>query len=118
MGQLGDILKTLLGHNEDYDEDYGTAIGQDEKLSDCLACERAVVDEQLAHGRLLIKTSEYLRNKYGDQCVDRTIQRLYKRKQRGRCEVSRKRKEDEQTLENAIRIFSPVKKDPFEDQTV
>ena len=58
MGQLGDIWKTLTGQNDDYDLDYGTAIRQQEDLSNCLACERAVVDEQLAHGRLLIKTSE------------------------------------------------------------
>ena len=105
MGQLGDILRTITGQYDENEIDYGTAIGQDNELSNCLACERAVVDEQMAHGRLLIKTSEYLRHKYGDKCVDRTIQRLYKRKQRGNCEVKRRNKEIESTIENLSRVF-------------
>jgi len=93
MNFLRDILGTVLGQNEynydelepldsDLDANYSTILGHDDKN---LLCEKQIVQCQITNDRLLGSTSTSLRKKYGNDVVNRAIQRLSQRRKRGKC---------------------------------
>jgi len=100
MNFLDDIMRTVLGQNEDnYNQnqvessrmqvessrmqvDDSTIQGHDDKN---LQCEKQIIQCQVTNGRLLGSTSTSLRKKYGDEVVNKAIQRLAKRRIRGKC---------------------------------
>ena len=93
MNFLEDIMRTVLGQNEDsYNQnlaesyenqvDDSTIKGHDD---DNLQCEKQIIQCQITNDRLLGSTSTSLRKKYGNEIVNRTIRRLAKRRVRGKC---------------------------------
>ena len=86
-------MRTVLGQYEDnYDynqvessdlDDYdSTILGHDDKN---LQCEKQIIQCQITNDRLLGSTSKSLRKKYGNDIVNKAIQRLAKRRIRGKC---------------------------------
>jgi hypothetical protein len=53
------------------------------QFDDDIPIERAIKECQIENGRLMGSISSSLRRKYGDESVNRVIQRLSKRRQRG-----------------------------------
>jgi len=86
MDFLEDIMRTVLGQKGDnYNQnlaDDSTILGHDDKN---LQCEKQIIQCQITNDRLLGSTSTSLREKYGNDIVDRAIQRLAKRRIRGKC---------------------------------
>jgi len=93
MDFLKDIMRTVLGQYEDSDNqnqpndnqnqvDDSTILGHDDKN---LQCEKQIIQCQITNDRLLGSTSTSLRKKYGNDIVNRAIQRLSKRRIRGKC---------------------------------
>ena len=86
MEILADILRTVLGQNEDnYNQNQvedNQIQGHEDKN---LQCEKQIIQCQVTNDRLLGSTSASLRKKYGNDTVDRTIRRLAKRRVRGKC---------------------------------
>jgi len=104
-----DIKRTILGQYEDnYTdlepldsdlEDYDrTILGQDDKN---LQCEKQIIQCQITNDRLLGSTSKSLRKKYGNDVVNRAIQRLSQRRKRGKC--SRQAE-----INQLAKVFKPV----------
>ena len=102
MNILMDILSTVLGQKEDYDDDdevnSSTILVYDD---DNLQCEKQIIQCQITNDRLLGSTSASLRKKYGNDIVNRAIQRLSQRRKRGKC--SRKAE-----LMKIEKLFKPV----------
>tara|TARA_Y100000310_G_C20125257_1_gene553328 strand:+ start:67 stop:426 length:360 start_codon:yes stop_codon:yes gene_type:complete len=102
MNFLKDIIRTVLGQNEDiYDYnqvDDSTILGHDDKN---LQCEKQIIQCQITNDRLLGSTSASLRKKYGNDIVNRAIKRLSKRRIRGKC--SRKAE-----IEKVLKVWKPV----------
>ena len=109
MNFLEYIMSTVRGQNEDsYNhnlaESYenqandSTILGHDDKN---LQCEKQIIQCQVTNDRLLGSTSTSLREKYGNDIVDRAIQRLAKRRIRGKC--SRKAE-----IEKLSKTFKPL----------
>ena len=102
MNFLEDIMRTVLGQNEDtfsqnQVDDSEILLDDDKNLQ----CEKQIIQCQITNDRLLGSTSTSLRKKYGNDTVNRAIQRLSKRRIRGKC--SRK------AMLNEIAIkFKPV----------
>ena len=86
MNILEDIMRTVLGQNEDSDNqnlaESNTIQGHDD---DNLQCEKQIIQCQVTNDRLLGSTSTSLRKKYGNDIVNRAIRRLAKRRVRGKC---------------------------------
>ena len=86
MNILEDIMRTVLGQNEDSDNqnlaESNTIQGHDDKN---LQCEKQIIQCQVTNDRLLGSTSTSLRKKYGNDIVNRAIRRLAKRRVRGKC---------------------------------
>ena len=102
MNKLGDILSTILGqygdsYNQNQVEDNQIQGHEDKNLQ----CEKQIIQCQVTNDRLLGSTSTSLRKKYGDKTVNRAIQRLSKRRIRGKC--SRKAE-----LMKIEKLFKPV----------
>ena len=104
-----DIKRTILGQYEDNNtdlepldsdlEDYDrTILGQDDKN---LQCEKQIIQCQITNDRLLGSTSKSLRKKYGNDVVNRAIQRLSQRRKRGKC--SRQAE-----INQLAKVFKPV----------
>jgi len=110
MKIIGDILSTILGQNEyiydDLDENDSTILGHDDKN---LLCEKQIIQCQVTNDRLLGSTSASLRKKYGNDVVNRAIQRLAQRRKRGKC--SRKAE-----LMKIEKLFKPVIETYFKKQ--
>ena len=102
MNILEDIMRTVLGQNEDSDNqnlaESNTIQGHDDKN---LQCEKQIIQCQVTNDRLLGSTSTSLRKKYGDDIVDRSIRRLAQRRKRGKC--SRKAE-----IEKLSKTFKPL----------
>jgi len=102
MNILEDIMRTVLGQKEDYDDDdevnSSTILVYDD---DNLQCEKQIIQCQITNDRLLGSTSTSLRKKYGNDIVNRAIQRLSQRRKRGKC--SRKAE-----LMKIEKLFKPV----------
>jgi len=88
LGQNGDNYnQNLAEDNQNLAEDNqiqpndSTILGHDDKN---LACEKQIIQCQITNGRLLGSTSTSLRKKYGDEVVNTTINRLAKRRVRGK----------------------------------
>ena len=79
-------MRTVLGQyedNYDYNQvDDSTILGHDDNN---LQCEKQIIQCQITNDRLLGSTSKSLRKKYGDKTVNKAIQRLAKRRIRGKC---------------------------------
>ena len=78
-------MRTVLGQNEDSDNqnqpnDNQFLVYDDDNLQ----CEKQIIQCQITNGRLLGSTSTSLRKKYGDKVVDTSINRLAKRRVRGK----------------------------------
>jgi len=113
MKILDDFMRTVLGQYEDsYNEnqvDDSTILGQYEdsynenQVDDDknLQCEKQIIQCQITNDRLLGSTSKSLRKKYGNGTVERAINRLAKRRIRGKC--SRKAE-----LNELAKKFKPV----------
>ena len=93
MNILGDIMRTVLGQNEDnyfqnqveYNQDQpndNEIQGHDDKN---LQCEKQIIQCQVTNDRLLGSTSASLRKQYGNDIVNKAINRLAKRRVRGKC---------------------------------
>ena len=109
MEKLWDSISTILGLNWDNSRDFelndrdnenfdSTILGHDDKN---LQCEKQIIQCQITNDRLLGSTSKSLRKKYGNEIVDRAIQRLSQRRKRGKC--SRKAE-----INQLAKIFKPV----------
>ena len=79
MEILGDILRTIQGQKEDSVNDF--QVYDDDNLQ----CEKQIIQCQITNDRLLGSTSKSLRKKYGNDTVNKAIQRLSKRRIRGKC---------------------------------
>ena len=109
MNILEDIVRTVLGQNEDnYNqnqvEDNQNQVEDNQFLvydDDNLQCEKQIIQCQVTNDRLLGSTSTSLRKKYGNDTVNKAIQRLAKRRIRGKC--SRKA-----SLMKIEKLFKPV----------
>ena len=93
MDIFADIMRTILGQSEDNDfqnqvessriqVDDNEIQGHDDKN---LQCEKQIIQCQVTNDRLLGSTSTSLRKKYGNDIVNKAIQRLAKRRIRGKC---------------------------------
>ena len=86
MNILEDIMRTVLGQNEDI---YNQNQVEDNQIQghddDNLQCEKQIIQCQITNDRLLGSTSTSLRKKYGNDIVNRAIKRLSKRRIRGKC---------------------------------
>jgi len=79
-------MRTVLGQNEDSDnqnqvEDNQFLVYDDDNLQ----CEKQIIQCQITNDRLLGSTSASLRKKYGNDTVNKAINRLAKRRIRGKC---------------------------------
>ena len=113
MDFLRHILVTTTTQNYDTTEtdDYnnGTLTTQQHDFEDKnLQCERHILDEQDREGRVLPLVSKALRNIYGDKTVDRTLRRLYMRRQRDNCSNKAKY---EQIKKMGVALFGRAKDD-------
>ena len=72
-------MRTVQGQKEDSDNQF--LVYDDDNLQ----CEKQIIQCQITNDRLLGSTSKSLRKKYGDKTVDKAIQRLSKRRIRGKC---------------------------------
>ena len=128
MDIIMDFIRTILGQNEDNTETEAesieTSLTIDDKES---TIEREIIKCQMKHGRLLPSTSKALRKKYGTlglfgylRCpeVDRTIQRLAKRRYRGHCSVKAEQEQLTKTLKPVIDHFFKKKKDEFDNMAL
>ena len=111
MNILEDILSTILGQKvdnyEDFEEDDSKILGHDDKN---LQCEKQIIQCQVTNDRLLGSTSKSLRKKYGDDTVNKAIQRLSQRRKRGKC--SRKAE-----INKLAKTFKPVIEEFFKKKT-
>ncbi len=123
-----DFIKTILGQNRDNTETEAesieTSLTFDDKKS---IIEREIIKCQMKHGRLLPSTSKALRKKYGflgffgnHRCpeVDRTIQRLAKRRHRGHCSAKAEQEQLTKTIKPIIDHFFKKKKDEFDNMAL
>ena len=79
-------MRTVQGQNEDSDnqnqvEDNQFLVYDDDNLQ----CEKQIIQCQITNDRLLGSTSTSLRKKYGNDTVNKAINRLAKRRIRGKC---------------------------------
>ena len=102
MEILGDILRTIQGQKEDISNQNQVSDNQIQGPDDDnLQCEKQIIQCQITNARLLGSTSTSLRKKYGNDIVNRAIQRLSQRRKRGKC--SRKAE-----LMKIEKLFKPV----------
>ena len=86
MEIIEDILSTILGqkrYNLSESEVESSIIQVDDDKN--LQCEKQIIQCQVTNDRLLGSTSKSLRKKYGNEIVNRTIQRLAQRRKRDKC---------------------------------
>ena len=113
MKIFDDIMRTILGQNEDIynefdqdysdlEENYSTILGHDDKN---LQCEKQIIQCQITNDRLLGSTSTSLRKKYGNDIVDRAIKRLSKRRIRGKCSRKAELMKIEKLLKPVIETY-------------
>ena len=95
MEILEDILRTVQGQNEDSDNQF--LVYDDDNLQ----CEKQIIQCQITNDRLLGSTSTSLRKKYGNDTVNKAINRLAKRRIRGKC--SRKAE-----INKLAKTFKPI----------
>ena len=111
MGFLDDVMRTILGQNEDiYSQNQ---VNDNEILLDDdknLQCEKQIIQCQITNDRLLGSTSKSLRKKYGNNVVNRAIRRLAKRRIRGKC--SRKAE-----IEKLSKTFKPIFENYFKKKS-
>jgi len=102
MKIIEDIIRTLLGHDEDIfgtDEEFdSTLLGQEKDKGNDLACEQAIIKCQMRHGRLRTTTTRLCVSKFGKDTTKRAQSRLAMRRKRGNCSV----KEMEQDIVNLV----------------
>ena len=121
MKILDDIMRTILGQNEDnyfqnqvessdLDDYDSTILGHDDKN---LQCEKQIVQCQITNDRLLGSTSTSLRKKYGNDIVDRAIKRLSKRRIRGKCQRKAELMKIEKVLKPVFETYFKKKDESF-----
>ena len=114
-------MRTVLGQYEDiYDYnqvessriqvDDSTILGHDDKN---LQCEKQIIQCQITNDRLLGSTSKSLRKKYGDETVNRAIQRLSQRRKRGKCSRKAEINKLSKTFKPLIEYFFKKKDESF-----
>ena len=119
MKILEDIKRTILGQNEyNYNQNLAesskilandsTILGHDDKN---LLCEKQIIECQVTNDRLLGSTSKSLRKKYGNDIVDRAIQRLSQRRKRGKCSRKAEINKIAKMLEPVIEKYLKKKKE-------
>ena len=133
MGQFIDSLLSALGlNNDNYENDldsYGSTLDIDElgrrkygvkrNYNDCVLCEQQIIKCRKEHGRVLIIESKALRQRFGDDCVNRALYRTSQRKYRGKCDVKRQEENNEKQIKKIVEVaqaFMP--KDNFQNQSV
>ena len=95
MKTIEDILRTILGQNEDIfstnqvndnENQQDDSINQlnDEYDGNDIACERAIIKCRMKHGRLRMTTTKFCEKKFGKSTTKRTKSRLDMRERRGR----------------------------------
>ena len=127
MDFLKDIVKTILGQNEESSNQFleelrheqpKTTFSQEktpeqQKCDDETTIEQTIIKCQRLHGRLLPSTSRKLRIRFGKQTmygyycetVDRVINRFAKQRYRGNCPVKAQIKEEEKTPKAIIDYY-------------
>ena len=98
LGQKEYNYEDLEPLDSDLEANYSTILGHDDKN---LLCEKQIIQCQVTNDRLLGSTSKSLRKKYGNEIVNRAIQRLSQRRKRGKC--SRKAE-----IDQLAKVFKPV----------
>ena len=112
MNILEDIMRTVLGQNEDSDnqnqvEDNQFLVYDDDNLQ----CEKQIIQCQVTNDRLLGSTSTSLRKKYGNETVRKAINRLAKRRIRGKCSRKAEVMKIEKLFKPVIETYFNKKKD-------
>ena len=121
MNILEDIVRTVLGQNEDnYNQnqvEYNqNQVNDNEILLDDdknLQCEKQIIQCQVTNDRLLGSTSTSLRKKYGNDTVNKAIQRLAKRRIRGKCSRTAELNKLSKTFKPLIDHFFKKKDESF-----
>lgn len=124
MEFLKDIAKTILGQNEESSNQFLQELRQErlnstieqpntkteqQKCDDETTIEQTIIKCQRLHGRLLISTSRKLRIRFGNETVDRVINRFAKQRYRGKCPVKAQIKQEEQTPKEIINHYFKTK---------
>jgi len=107
MEILGDILRTVQGQKEDSDNQF--LVYDDDNLQ----CEKQIIQCQITNDRLLGSTSKSLRKKYGNDTVNKAIQRLAKRRIRGKCSRTAELNKLSKTFKPLIEYFFKKKDESF-----
>jgi len=107
MEILGDILRTVQGQKEDSDNQF--LVYDDDNLQ----CEKQIIQCQITNDRLLGSTSKSLRKKYGNDTVNKAIQRLAKRRIRGKCSRKAEINKLSKTFKPLIEYFFKKKDESF-----
>ena len=119
MNILEDIMRTVLGQNEDSDNqnlaESNTIQGHDD---DNLQCEKQIIQCQITNDRLLGSTSTSLRKKYGNDIVNRAIRRLAKRRVRGKCSRTAEINKLSKTFKPIIEHYFKKKDESFSNSAL
>lgn len=133
MGQLLDSVLSTLGLNFDNSENdldsYGSTLDIDElghrefslkrNYKDCVKCEQEIIKCRKQHGRVLIIESKALRQRFGDDCVDRALYRTSQRKYRGKCDIKEQEENQAKQIKKVLEIAQSIlPKDNFQNQSV
>ena len=107
MEILDDIMRTVQGQKEDSDNQF--LVYDDDNLQ----CEKQIIQCQITNDRLLGSTSKSLRKKYGNDTVNKAIQRLAKRRIRGKCSRTAEINKVSKTFKPIIEYFFKKKDESF-----
>ena len=116
MDFLKDIVKTILGQNEESSNQNQPITKTDQQeCDDETTIEQEIIKCQRLHGRLLNSTSRKLRIRFGKwsyisqkyycETVDRVINRFAKQRYRGNCPVKAQIKEEEKPAKAIIDYY-------------
>lgn len=128
MKILKDIAKTILGQNEESNDQFLEELRHEQEKTpeqqECdneITIEQEIIKCQRLHGRLLISTSRKLRKRFGEwsyilgkyhcETVDRVINRFAKQRYRGNCPVKAQIKEEEKPAKEIINHYFEKKKE-------
>nr|AIF16034.1 hypothetical protein [uncultured marine thaumarchaeote KM3_72_D04] len=129
MKILKDITKTILGQNEESNDQFLEELRheQPKTKTDQQECrEESIIEQEIIkcqrlHGRLLNSTSRKLRIRFGKysyisgkyycEIIDRVINRFAKQRQRGNCPVKAQIEEEEKPEKDIIDHYFEKKKE-------
>ena len=121
MKIIEDILNTIQGQSEDsYNQNLvesSKTQANDNQIQghddDNLQCEKQIIQCQITNDRLLGSTSTSLRKKYGNDIVNRAIQRLSQRRKRGNCSVEREQEYLAKLFKPSVEMYFKKKNEDY-----